>query len=252
MKKVYLFLCILLCSLLLAQCKLIDRISALRILDTRFTDDLLSVVVRAEIIDSERKNGITDHGFCYAIGYALPVLGDGISDTLSLGATVDENLPFEGTLTLLEPNSDYYIRAYIIVDGNVVYSSPKFIRTRDFIPEDFDVLVSNTIITENHAFVDAFVNKRRIETRSPVTVWQYGSVIAAEPDSTNGFGSVYTQNPPEPITHFSDRYPIFLLPTPSVSSNSLYVWAYADIFFNENPSIIRRIYSRRKVVSKLN
>ena len=252
MKKLYCFSIILLCSLFVVQCRLIDRISALRILDTRFTDDLLSVVVSAEIIDSERKNGISDHGFCYAIGYALPVLGDGISDTLSLGAITDEGLPFEGILTQLEPNTDYYIRAYMVVNGKTVYSNPKFVRTRDFIPEDFDVLVSNTIILENDAFVDAFVNKRRIETRSPVTVWQYGSIIAAEPDSTNGFSSIYTQNPPEPITRFEDNYPIFLLPTPTTPSNKLYVWAYADIFFNENPSIVRRIYSIRREVNKLN
>lgn len=111
MKKLYYFSVLLLCCLFLGQCKLLDRISALRILDTNFTDDLLSVVVRAEVIDSEKKNGITDHGFCYAIGYALPTLGDELSDTLSLGSITDENLPFEGTLALLEPNTDYYIRA---------------------------------------------------------------------------------------------------------------------------------------------
>jgi hypothetical protein len=251
MKKIYYFLLLSFSLFLLGQCRLLDRISALRILDTRFTDDLLSVVVSAEIIDSERKNAITDHGFCYAIGYANPELGDGLSDTLSLGAVGNEDIPFEGILRQLEPNTDYYIRAYMIVEGRVVYSLPRFVRTRDFIPEDFDALVSNAIITENDAFVDAFVNKRRIETRSPVTVWQYGTTIAAEPDSTNGLSSVYTQNPPDPITRFTDSYPIFLLPTPTNPSDKLYLWAYADIYLNENPSIIRRIYSRRRVISKV-
>ena len=251
MKKLYFFSVLILTCLFLGQCKLFDRVSALRILETNFTDDMLSLVVRAEIIDSERKNGITDHGFCYAAGYAVPALGDGLSDTLSLGPITDENLPFEGTLTLLEPNTDYYIRAYMIVDGKTIYSSPKFVRTCDFIPKDFDVLVSNLLLSENEAFVNAFVNKRRIETRNPVTVWQYGSVIAAEPDSTNGLSSVYTNSPPEPITHFEDSFPIFLLPTPTNSSDKIYVWAYADIFFNENPNITRRIYSRRREVSRL-
>lgn len=251
MKKLYFFSILTLACLLLGQCTLFNRISALRILDTNFTDDLLSVVVRAEIIDSEKKNSITDHGFCYAIGYALPTLGDGLSDTLSLGTPTDENSPFEGTLTLLEPNTDYYIRAYMVVDGKIVYSTPKFIRTRDFIPEDFDVLVSNALLSDNEIFINAFVNKRRIETRNPVTVWQYGSIVASDPDSTNGLSSVYTQAPPEPITHFQDIFPTTLLPTPTVLSNKVYAWAYADVFFNENPSIVRRIYSRRRELSKL-
>lgn len=242
---------LILLAFLASQCRLIERISFLRILDTRFTDDLLSVVVTAEIIDSEKKNGIADHGFCYAIGYANPELGDGFSDTLSLGALNNEDAPFEGILTRLEPNTDYYIRAYMTINGRTVYSLPKFVRTRDFIPEDFDVLVSNVIVMQDNAIVNAFVNKRRIETRNPVTVWQYGSIIAAEPDSTNGFASVYTQNPPDPITHFTDTYPIFLLPVPITSTNNLYAWAYADIFFNENPNIIRRIYSQRRVISKV-
>lgn len=252
MKKLYYFLLFFLCLSLLNQCKLLDRISALRILDTQFTDDLLSVVVSAEIIDSEKKNSITEHGFCYTKGYALPTISDGNSDTLSLGVITDENQPFEATIKDLEPNTDYYIRAYIIIEGKVVYSNPKFVRTRDFIPEDFNVLVSNFIFSDNQAFVKAFVNKRRIETRNPVTVWQYGSIIAAEPDSTNGLSSVYTQSPPNPITDFEDTFPINLLPAPVTPSNKLYVWAYADIFFNENPSITRRIYSLRRETDKIN
>ncbi|GAB4486902.1 MAG: hypothetical protein OHK0045_06660 [Raineya sp.] len=229
-----------------------DRINALRIIDTRFTDDLLSVAVTAEIIDSEKKKAITDHGFCYTIGYSLPTLGDGTSDTLSLGEVSNEAIPFEGIISRLKPSNDYYIRAYIVIDGKVVYSPPKFVRTRDFIPEDFNLLVSNALLTENEISVKAFVNKIRIETRDPVTVWQYGSIVAAEPDSTNGLSSTYTQSPPDPITHFHDSYPINLLPVPTAPSNKIYVWAYADIFLNENPSITHRIYSRRREIEKLN
>lgn len=252
MKKIYYTSLLLLYFLLLWQCKSLDRISALRIVDARFTENLLSMAVSAEIIDSEKKNAITDHGFCYTVGYALPALGDGFSDTLSLGTVTDENLPFEGIITELEPGRDYYIRAYMVIEGKVVYSAPKSLRTRDFIPEDFNVLVSNALVTENEVSVKAFVNKARIEARNPVTVWQYGSIVASEPDSTHGLSNTYTQSPPNPITYFNCTYPINLLPVPTVPSNKIYVWAYADVFLNENPSITQRIYSKRKEIDKLN
>lgn len=251
MKKLYHSLVVLFCSLLLVQCRSFDRISALRILDIRFTDDLLNVVVSAEIIDSEKKNGITDHGFCYTAGYALPTLGDGISDTLSLGEVSDENLPFEGKITRLVPSTDYYIRAYITVNGKTVYSSPKFIRTRDFIPNDFDVLVTNAVISENQVIVDAFVNRKRIESRN-LTITQYGSIVAAEPDSTKGLSIAHTNIPPDPITYFTDEYSVSVLPTPATPPDSFYIWAYADVYFDQDITLIYRIYSRKRIVKKLN
>jgi hypothetical protein len=247
MKKIYFFIFISLGFLLLNQCKVFERINALRIVETRFVDDLLNAEISAEIIDTEKKSSITEHGFCYAAGYASPTLDDAFSNTLSLGPVNDENQLFTGKITRLEPNTDYYIRAYMIVGGKVVYSSPKFIRTRDFVLDDFNLLVTNAILSDsNQITVTAFVNKKRIETRNPVTIWQYGSIVAAEPDSTNGLSSTYTQSPPEPITYFIDNFPISVLPSPSVPSNSIFIWAYADIRPISNPNVTFRLYSRRR------
>lgn len=237
----------------LGACNKIERISAVRITNVEMLSDSLSAIVYGEIIDSEVKAGsISDHGFCFTEGFADVKLGDANVDTLSLGPVEDENRLFSDTVVMELPNTTYYVRAYMIVDGNAVYGSPKLIKSRDFRVEDLNLGILSTVVAfgpMGSLTIKGFVNKKKIQT-DPVTLIDFGTRVSFFPDST-AIGEEIVQLPTtDDIIYFSNPHTGSGLgtPPPSPDDESVYVWGFARYALNANPNDIKTIYTVRRRV----
>ncbi|KOY86981.1 hypothetical protein AD998_13260 [bacterium 336/3] len=248
----YYFFWTILFIFILGACNKIERISAVRITNVEMLRDSLSAIVSGEIIDSEVKAGsISDHGFCFTEGFADVRLGNENVDTLSLGPVTDENKVFSDTVVMELPNTTYYVRPYMIVDGKIVYGSPKAVKTRDFKVEDLNLGILSTVVTfgsSGSLDIKAFVNKKKIQTE-PVTLMDFGTKVSYLPDSTTGVFSLIMPTTDD-IIYFSDTYtPAILGSPPTSNAENVYVWAFARFFVNADPNDIRTIYTRMKTVS---
>ncbi|MCU0437611.1 MAG: hypothetical protein MUC49_06820 [Raineya sp.] len=242
---------IILFSFILGACNKIERISAIRITNVEMLKDSLSAIVSGEIIDSELKDGsITDHGFCFTQDFAGVELGGENVDTLSLGPMTDENKVFSDTAFLKLPNTTYYVRAYMVVDGKIIYGSPKAIRSRNFRIEDLNLGILSTVTTfgvTDTLIINSFINKKKIETE-PVTLLDFGTKASFTTDSTTAHVVLGTPTTND-IIYFSHKRSILDIGIPPANLDNVYVWAFARFFVNANPNDIRTIYTQRKTVN---
>lgn len=102
-------------ALFFFSCKKLDvaRVSKIQTVSIESANGLFKVV--GSIIDID-KNGIQDHGFCWAT-----TNNPGINDAhLSLGAVTKQG-DFNGTIFDLSASQTYYVRAYLISNDATVY-----------------------------------------------------------------------------------------------------------------------------------
>lgn len=78
-----------------------------------------SCKITGEIVDMSEQ-GISEHGFCYAIT-SSPTIED---SKVELGSE-DKAQSFTGTLLALNPNTNYYVRAFATNEGGTVYGEEK-------------------------------------------------------------------------------------------------------------------------------
>ncbi|MCS6794615.1 MAG: hypothetical protein NZ516_01500 [Raineya sp.] len=256
MKKHYLVIFVLVIAAImwLTTCSPIERINALRITEINFVGDGLQAEVFSEVIDTEKKKTASQHGFCWAIN-AVPQLGNAGVDSIMLGEKANEAQLFSAVIERLLPSTDYYIRSFMVVDGKTQYSLPQKIRTRDIRPEDVLISITNSFITNDSVFLYGIVNKERIEFLAPVTVTQYGTILASEPDSTKGISQVQTNFTPNVINSFTHKYAKANVPPPTITlpqplQGSYFAWAFVDFYLNSNPSDVQRRYTRRLILMK--
>jgi hypothetical protein len=256
MKKLYIFILLLQVSFLwLTSCSLIERINALRITEINFIGNGLQATVVSEVLDTEKKKTATEHGFCWAIG-VVPELGTSYTDSIMLGEKANEDQLFSATIERLLPDTDYYIRSFLIVDGKIKYSLPEKIRTREIRPEDVLISITSSVMGQDSVFLYGIVNKTRFEFLAPVTVTQYGTIIATEPDSTKGISKTETNFVPNVINNFLHKYAKPNIPPPTITlpqplQGALFAWAFVDFYRNDTPSQIRRLYTRRIILRKM-
>lgn len=253
MKKLYFFTFLFVMGLFaLNACSPIERVNALRITEINFIGDGLSVNISSEVIDTDKKKTASQHGFCWAMG-AVPELGMVGVDSLLLGKKANEDQLFSATIERLLPSTDYYFRSFLIVDGNIKYSLAEKIRTRDIRPEDVIISITNSINIKDTIYLKGIVNKKRMEFLFPVTVTQYGTLLASEPDSTKGISIIETNFIPETINDFLHKYPKADVPAPTITlpqplQGSYFAWAFVDFYPNNNPSQIQRRYTRMLIL----
>ncbi len=253
MKKLYFLIFLFMIGLFAFNaCSPIERINALRITEINFIGDGLSVNISSEVIDTDKKKTASQHGFCWAMG-AVPELGMVGVDSLLLGEKANEDQLFSATIERLLPSTDYYFRSFLIVDGNIKYSLPQKVRTRNMRPEDVIITITNSINAKDTIYLKGIVNKERIEFLFPVTVTQYGTLLASEPDSTKGISIVETNFMFEGMSQFFHKYAKANVPLPTVTlpqplQNSYFAWAFVDFYPNNNPSQIQRRYTRMLIL----
>ena len=124
----YILLILTICSgALLISCEQILNIDRENLFETgtviEFNDRTATVV--GEIISLENGGLITQHGHCWAT-HENPTVED---DTTDLGEATGTG-EFESTLDNLQPDNQYFIRAYIITNGNVLYENEVGFSTR--------------------------------------------------------------------------------------------------------------------------
>lgn len=255
MKKPYLLLPTLnlMAICIMEACSPIERVNSLRIVSLSVNDNL-NVDITGEIIDTEKKQRASNHGFCWAIG-TVPELGTPYTDTIALGEKPNESQLFSATIQNLLPDNDYYIRAFMVVGGNIKYSLPEKIRTRGIRQEDTPISIIHSFLMQDSIYLKGFVNKERVETIFPATAFQYGTIIASEPDSTKGISITENSFSSNTIQNFLHKYLRSSIPASSVNlpvelQNKYFAWAFVDYYFNNNPSDVRRLYTRRYTIER--
>jgi len=232
-------------------CNKLERISAVRITRVEMLQDSLSAMVYGEVIDSEAQGAISDHGFCFSAGFADPRIGDENTDTVSLGTVTDENKIFSDTILLESPNTFYYVRAFITVNGKTIYGSPRLIKTREITIDDISIAVESTILSlgsTGSLTVKGFVNKKKIEADEPVTLVNFGTKVGYEPDSTQTHILIGTLQSADIIQFSNTHFETDLPPPGTANPQVLYVWAFAQYALISDPNDIRTIYTKRKTV----
>ncbi|MGD1839414.1 MAG: hypothetical protein ACFB0B_00730 [Thermonemataceae bacterium] len=243
---------ILLCLLLVA-CDDFARFSAVRITSVNVDNDSLSFDIAGEFIDNEDDRTIVDHGFCFSRESFTPRLDQVDTDSVSLGMVVDEDDVFSATVERLIPNSNYFVRAFMIIDEEVIYSTVRRVDTPNFNVLDFLISTEYAIVTGNTIEVKGAVNEIPVEG-SPITIIRYGSLVAAEPDSTSTLSmSVDETVLEEGSATFLHQYDIAMIPTSGLPLpvNRYYIWSFVEFTRDDNPIETRTIYTGRRSVLTL-
>jgi hypothetical protein len=253
MKKIYKSLIMLALLSNLFACNRFERISSVRIVSLNFTDDSLGVIATGEVID--RQGGIiTDHGFCFSSINANPKIGDLDSDTLSLGNLLDETKAFSDSIKKLPPDTRYFVRSFMNLDGQLVYGDVKTFQTRLIRKQDVALAIENITVTPDimgtgKVIVRGFINKLKIEEDS-VTIVRYGTIVSyVATDSTNGRQESTFLNPI--FTDFNYEYLVSSIPNPPTNPEYYFVWAFVEVSFNSNAANKRLFYTKPKQVKIL-
>jgi hypothetical protein len=245
MKKNYL-ITVLLSVVVLCSCNRLERINAVRVKGIQIRSDSLSAIVTGEIIDTQEKAEVTDHGFCYAINYGDPRIGLENTDSISLGRLPEGTVEFTDTLKNITPNSVCYVRAFVVVRGTIVYGSVKSFRTRGGRIEDVPMAINLVLWGVDTVTVKGFINRSRVE-QEPVVMLQYGTIVSFSPDSTQGASQYLPPPATAGMENFSFAYGTAGIP-PS-PANRLYVWGVVEYYQQGgDPNDVRRFYTRRKVL----
>ena len=127
MNRYILFILTICSGALLISCEQILNIDRENLFETgtviEFNDRSATII--GEIISLENGGLITQHGHCWAT-HENPTVED---DTTNLGEVMNTG-EFESTLDGLQPDNQYFIRAYIITNGDVRYENEVGFSTR--------------------------------------------------------------------------------------------------------------------------
>ncbi|MEM9981413.1 MAG: hypothetical protein AAF734_02880, partial [Bacteroidota bacterium] len=175
------------------------------------------------------------------------------TDSVSLGMVVDEDDIISATVERLLPSSNYFVRAFMIIDEEVIYSTVRRVDTRRFNVLDFLVSTEYAIVTGNNIEVKGAVNEISIEG-SPINIIRYGSLVAAEPDSTSTLSILMEETSlEEGSATFLHQYDIAMIPTGGLPLpvNQYYIWSFVEFTRDDDPIETRTIYTGRRSVLTL-
>lgn len=241
-------------AVVMVMCKPLERINAIRITGVSVSEDSLSVRVTGEIIDNNQNQEVEQHGFCASSTITNPEIGNANSDTLNLGIPADK-ANFSVVIDSLAPNRSYYIRPYMIAGGVVVYGATSTVLSKRIRFSQAALNLSTILFDENEIVLSAFVNKSEVE-KFPVTLLKYGTVVSASPDSTvSATGAISMEAIPSTSSreyNIKDTYVVANIPNITApNSDKIYVWLFIEFALKNDPSDIRRAYTRRKAIFKV-
>lgn len=119
MNRYIVMMSVMLIGVTFISCEQILNVDRESLFETGFIKDLndRSATIEGLIISIENDVEVTQHGHCWA-QHENPTIEDDSSSTLG---PVTGTGNFTSTIEELDPNSQYFVRAYIVTNGNVRY-----------------------------------------------------------------------------------------------------------------------------------
>jgi hypothetical protein len=199
---------------------------------TAFSAEIKGIIAD---VDVKNKEFITQHGHCWS-SFPFPVLRDGDSLTTSYKGSRTTTGLFISYLNRLEPNKQYYVRAYAIVNGNETrYSKQISFNTYDDItPNDLKAVSIDSItqVKREDTTYAAIAKSTLSKIGTQWTITEYGHCWAEHKEPTiEDYKTVVR----EPVT---SGQPIRSMLTNLEKGKRYYVRAYA-IATTANPDNIR-------------
>ncbi len=216
-----------------------ERLNIVDIEKFELIGDSTSIRLYGEVVDFNKKQGISQHGFCYSAERFPEINRD---STINLGAYSANEAFFMADLNG-QPGKNYFVRAFVIVDGKVHYSPLRNFRTRSARLGDLDIAIEFSAILGDSLVVQGFSNKVILEKNQQANFIQYGSIVNNVPDSTSGLSSANNVNNPDNALRFREQFYLPNLPNFS-STTEIFVWTYAIARNNKGEE--RRLFSKRQ------